>query len=93
MDEDYRFQYRPGCQAKGCHREAVFKIAAPWSDGTRNELKNYGTFCEIHAPPQLDLAQHRKQGIRLVEGESIGAVNLYPLIVGRRDAELQPMAD
>lgn len=93
MDEEYNIHYTPHCQVRGCPHDAVYKIAAQWSDGNQNELKNYGTFCEIHGMEQLRSARRRRDALRLAEGESLGPVRLYRLIEGFRDAELQPVGD
>lgn len=92
-DHPYAFHYRATCQAKGCDHPADYKVAAPWSDGTSCELKNYGTFCEGHAGEALDRARQRQRGLHLAEGETVGTIRLYRLVDGHRDAELQPLAD
>lgn len=83
-----QFAYRPECSERGCGAVAVYKLAAPWTDGTSRELKNYGLACERHAPALLEAARRRSEGLLLAEGESIGRVALYRLVAGRRDAGL-----
>jgi hypothetical protein len=87
------FRYQPRCSVQGCDRPAVFKVAAPWSNGTSHELKNYGLACESHRDSQLARAQLHRQGLPLAEGETLGAVGLYRLEPGKRDAELTRLPD
>ena len=82
------FTYQPACSSPGCDRPALFKVAAPWSDGTSRELKTFALACEAHRDELLDAARDRQPGLRLAEGESVGAVGLYQLLPGVRDAEL-----
>jgi hypothetical protein len=93
MDDVKPFRYRPRCSAPGCNEPAVYKVAAPWSNGTSHELKNYGLACEAHRNSQLALAQVHRQGLALAEGETLGAVGLYHLEPGRRDKELRRLPD
>ena len=60
--ETKRFHYQPKCYAPNCGQPAVYKVAAPWSNGTSHELKNYGLACEAHRDSQLALAQIHRQG-------------------------------
>ena len=91
--EPTTFHYQPRCSAPRCNQPAVYKVAAPWSNGTSHELKNYGLACEAHRDSQLALAQLHRQGLSLAEGETVGAVGLYALEPGRRDAELRRLPD
>lgn len=87
------FHYQPMCSAPNCGKAAVFKVAAPWSNGTSHELKNYGLACEIHRDSQLARAQLNRNDLALAEGESVGAVGLYELEPGSRDATLARLPD
>lgn len=87
------FRYSPACSAPKCTHPAVYKVAAPWSDGTSSELKNYGLACDAHRDSQLMLAQLHREGLKLADGESIGPVGLYRLATGQRDAELVRLPD
>jgi hypothetical protein len=91
MEPSKVFRYPPTCNAPGCAKPAVYKIAATWSDGTGRELKNYGLACEDHRKVQLDRALRHHQGLRTAEGETMGPVELYLLRDGFRDAELPRM--
>jgi hypothetical protein len=93
MGQGRRFRYVPGCTALGCNHQAIYKIAAAWSDGTSRELKNYGLVCEAHRDLQLSLARNHHQALRLSDGESVGPVELYVLRTGCRDVELQRRVD
>jgi hypothetical protein len=88
-----RFHYQPTCSARGCKQAAAFKIAALWSDGTSHELKNYGLACDAHRDSQLARGQLHCDGLKLVEGESVGPVGLYKLEPGKRDLELTRLPD
>jgi hypothetical protein len=90
---DKSFQYQPTCSAPNCNQPAVYKIAAPWSDGTSRELKNYGLACEAHRDSQLARGQLHRQGLVLAEGETVGQVGLYQLVPGKRDIELPRLPD
>jgi hypothetical protein len=87
------FSYQPCCSAADCKNPAVYKIAAPWSNGTSHELKNYGLACESHRDAQLTRAQLHRTGLRLAEGETLGTVGVYRLASGKRDAELTRLPD
>ena len=91
--ETKAFHYQPTCSRPDCGQPAVYKVAAPWSNGTSRELKNYGLACEAHRDSQLALAQLHRQGLKLAEGETVGTVGLYQLDPGRRDVELTRLPD
>lgn len=82
------FVFQPTCTMTGCDREAVYKIAAVWSDGTSRELKTYGLACDRHRDDLLRQAQARREALQLAEGESVEPVGLYQLLPGVRDKEL-----
>ena len=88
-----RFDYTPICSAAGCGAEAIYKIAAPWSDGKSRELKNYGLACESHRDSQLARGKIHREGLRLAEGESVGPTGVYRLEPGAIDAKLSRMPD
>jgi hypothetical protein len=91
--EKNAFQYQPTCSASNCNNPAVYKVAAPWSNGTSRELKNYGLACEAHRDSQLALAQMHRKDLKLADGETVGQVGLYQVVPGRRDAELPRLPD
>ena len=92
MTVDRPFRYRPLCSTAHCQAPAVFKIAATWSDGSSRELKNYGLACEQHRDQELALARRHHQGLKLASDETVGAIELYLLLPGCRDAHLVPFA-
>jgi len=91
--EKSTFRYQPACSAPNCTGVAVYKVAAPWSNGTSRELKTYGLACEAHRDSLLALAQLHREGLKLAEGETIGPVGLYQLAAGKRDLELTRLPD
>ena len=91
--EKKSFQYEPTCSAPNCGKAALYKVAAPWSNGTSRELKNYGLACDEHRDSQLALAQLHRKDLKLADGETVGQVGLYQLIPGKRDAELPRLPD
>jgi hypothetical protein len=91
MPLEPQFRYRPACSAAGCTAPALYKIAATWSGGASRELKNYGLACEHHRDPLFAAALHHHERLRLAEDETVGALELYLLRRGCRDAELVPL--
>ena len=91
--EKSTFQFIPTCSTPKCGQPAIFKVAAPWSNGPQRELKNYGLACEGHRDSQLALAQIHRKDLKLAEGETVGQVGLYKLHPGKRDAELVRQPD
>lgn len=85
------YRYSPVCDFEGCGHQATVKIAAPWTDGTQSELRNYGVYCSMHADDELERARQRQARTRLCPGEQVGEMRRYELIEGRRDAELVPV--
>lgn len=87
------FEYVPKCSVAGCDHPAAYKIAAPWSDGSARELKNYGVCCVEHRDHELALARKRREGLRLAEGETVGPVGLYKLTPGSLDSQLTKVGE
>ena len=87
------FQYEPTCSAQGCESLALYKVAAPWSDGISHELKNYGLACEAHRTSLLARAQLHQKNLALTEGETVGAVGVYSLRTSALDSSLQRLPD
>ena len=90
MTQEAVFRYQPACSSPGCDLPAVYKVAANWSDGTSQELKNYGLACEEHRQSALDAARKRRAALKLWDGETVGTISLYKIQPGRRDVELVP---
>jgi hypothetical protein len=76
------------CYAKGCPREAVFKIAARWSDGVTRELKTYFLACADCLPELYQTARIKKPQCRLAQGEMLGDPEVFEMTRGRRDRDL-----
>ena len=76
------------CYAPGCSREAVYKIAARWSDGVTRELKTYFLSCAECRTELFESARTKKSACRLAVGESLGDPEVFELTRGRRDREL-----
>jgi len=81
------------CYAKGCDREAVYKVAARWSDGVISELKTYFLACAECLPGLYQTAKKKKAACRVAPGEVLGHPEVYELQRGRRDRELVRRAD
>jgi hypothetical protein len=81
------------CYAKGCSREAAYKIAARWSDGITSELKTYFLACPECLAALYQSAKAKKAACRLAEGETLGEPGVFELTHGRRDRELVRRAD
>jgi hypothetical protein len=82
------FHYQPRCSKVGCGKHGVFKVASPWTYGNIRELKNYGVCCEEHRDPLFERAKAQAPLVHLSEGETVGAVGVYQILPGVRDAEL-----
>jgi len=82
------FKYQPKCSVPGCGRPGVFKVAAPWSYGSINELKNYGVSCEAHRDAVFDRAKAENAGLAAADGEKFGPVGVYQIVPGMRDVDL-----
>ena len=76
------------CYAKGCAREAVFKIAARWSDGVTRELKTYFLACAECLPGLFRMARIKKAECRLAAVETLGDPEVFEMTRGRRDRDL-----
>jgi hypothetical protein len=80
--------YAVMCYAKGCDREANFKIAARWSDGVTSELKTYFLSCPECLTTLYQSACVKKSACRLAAGESLGDPQVFEMMRGKRDREL-----
>jgi hypothetical protein len=76
------------CYARGCTREALFKIAARWSDGVTRELKTYFLACPECLPDLYRTARIKKAACRLAIGETLGDPEVFEMRRGARDREL-----
>ncbi|MCE9533200.1 MAG: hypothetical protein K8T89_19050 [Planctomycetes bacterium] len=76
------------CYAPGCQNEAVYKIAARWSDGITGELKTYSLVCKACLPELYRQARIKRDGCRLAAGESLDVPAIFQLDRGERDRQL-----
>lgn len=76
------------CYAKGCSREAAYKIAARWSDGVTSELKTYFLACPDCLSGLYRAARAKQAACRLAAGETLGAPEVFEMRRGARDREL-----
>ena len=81
------------CYAKSCPREAVYKIAARWSDGVTRELKTYFLACADCLPVLYPTAQAKKSACRVAPGETLGEPEVFEMTRGRRDRDLVRRTD
>jgi hypothetical protein len=85
--------YRVMCYAPGCPGEAVYKVAARWSDGVTSELKTYFLSCPECLPELYRAARKKKAACRVAPGEVLGHPEVYELARGRRDRQLVRRTD
>ena len=85
--------YRIACSEPGCPNEAVYKIAARWSDGLTSELKTYGLVCERCLPKWYRQSAARQSACRRARNETLDAPGIFRLERGTRDAELERLFD
>ena len=81
-------QYPIRCYSDDCSKDAVYKIAARWSDGVTSELKTYSLACADCVSALFRDAGTRKAACRLAAGESLGDPEVFEMTRGRRDREL-----
>jgi hypothetical protein len=81
------------CSMPDCQESAVYKIAAPWSDGRFSELKTYGHACSKHLGPVFRDSDIRRARYKAAPGESIDELAIYRYEPGRRDRQLQRLRD
>jgi hypothetical protein len=76
------------CYAPGCGQEAVYKVAARWSDGVTGELKTYSLACEQCVAELFRQAKAKRDRCRLAVGESLEKPAIFLLARGDRDRQL-----
>ncbi len=85
--------YRLVCYQPGCGRDAVYKIAARWSDGLTEELKTYALTCETCLRPWFLESRKKQQACRRARGEKLDPPTVFALSRGQRDRQLEPRPD
>jgi hypothetical protein len=81
------------CYRPGCGEQAVYKVAARWSDGVTQELKTYALSCPACLAGQFRASRAKRAACRLAAGETLDAPGIYELARGRRDAALVRRTD
>src|SRR5580692_7844734 len=76
------------CYAPGCTGEALYKVAARWSDGITAELKTYSLACANCLPALYRKARLKRDNCRRAEGETLNVPEIYLLARGERDRQL-----
>jgi hypothetical protein len=71
-----------------CGKQATFKIAAVWSDGTLCELKTYALCCAQCVRQHYQQAKTRRTCCRLTPGETLEAPWIYELATGCPSGQL-----
>src|SRR5687768_13239041 len=87
------FTYPIRCTGKGCARPAEYKIAARWTDGITEELKTYGLTCADHLAEVYRQSLNRQRSYQFAPGELLDPPGIYRCEPGRRDDQLQRLAD
>ena len=80
------------CSDPNCAEAAIYKIAAPWSDGVFTELKAFGFACADHLGPIFRAAEGRRKHYAAHSGESVGDIGIYKFELGKRDKHLQRLS-
>ncbi len=81
------------CYEAGCSNEAVYKIAAQWSDGVTRELKTYGLTCEKCLPAWFRRSLAKQSACRRAANEVLEAPGIYHLRRGQRDMQLERLPE
>jgi hypothetical protein len=81
--------YTVRCYERGCPNEAVYKIAARWSDGITSELKTYGLTCAKCLSAWFYRSVARQKACRRATNEILDSPGIYRLERGQRDVQLQ----
>jgi len=81
------------CYEPNCGREALYKIAARWSDGIIQELKTYSLCCERCLEKQFASSWQRFPRTQMLEQETLEPPGIYRLSEGWRDRQLLRLKD
>ena len=76
------------CYAPDCPRQAVYKVAARWSDSITGELKTYSLACAECLADLFQNARQKRDACRLAPGESLDVPAIFRLVRGERDQQL-----
>lgn len=81
------------CYTSGCGRQAVYKIAAHWSDGVTSELKTYALSCAECLAAQFQHSCVKQAACRTTAGEILAPPGIYQMQHGHRDQQLERRLD
>lgn len=81
------------CYQPGCPNEAVYKIAARWSDGITSELKTYGLVCESCLARWFRQSVSTQATCRRAPHETLEPPGLYRLQRAARDVQLERLVE
>jgi hypothetical protein len=85
--------YTIRCYEPQCPDEAVYKIAARWSDGLTQDLKTYGLTCARCLPHWFRRSLEKQRACRRAKNETLEPPGIYRLAHGRRDVQLQRLPE
>lgn len=85
--------YRIKCYTPECEADAVYKIAARWSDGAMQELKTYACACDDCLPDWYRRSCAKQMACRLTVGETLDVPSIFRLQRGERDRKLERQPD
>ncbi len=85
--------YPVHCYQPGCGQQALYKIAARWSDGVTEELKTYALACAGCLPELFRRSSGKRAACRLAPGETLLGPFIYVLARGTRDRQLTRRPD
>ena len=77
------------CYTRECGQEAVYKIAAHWSDGITQELKTYALCCAECLPAWYRRSREKQAACRLAPGEILDEPDIFKMDRHRRDSEIE----
>jgi hypothetical protein len=81
------------CYRPGCSEDAVYKIAARWSDGLTGELKTYALSCRGCLAALYRRSREKQAACRLAPGETLEAPGIYLLERRQRDRQLKRLPE
>ncbi len=81
------------CYTPTCGKQAVYKIAARWSDGITAELKTYALSCPDCLREWFCNSLAKQQACRRAPGEILEPPGIFDLVSGQRDRELSRRGD
>jgi hypothetical protein len=74
------------CSIPHCPNAASYKIAASWTDGSREELTTYELACVQHFAQAFRVAERRKREYAPGATETVGELGIYRFFPGEDEA-------